>query len=92
MWTGFCIAWFCVGSFFDLVSGPSTLCLLYVMQQKRASHMRSIPILFLYSWGGSVHEVFLPETRSRTSASVVEMGRCRVRYLCPAPYMGCWIT
>ena len=33
----------------------------------------------------------LPDTRSRTSASVVEMGRCRVRYLWPAPYVGCWI-
>lgn len=33
----------------------------------------------------------IPDTRSRTSASVVEMGRWRVRYLWPAPYMGCWI-
>lgn len=33
----------------------------------------------------------IPDTRSRTSANVVEMGRWRVRYLWPAPYMGCWI-
>lgn len=33
----------------------------------------------------------IPETRSKTSANVVEIGRWRVRYLWPAPYMGCWI-